>query len=483
MNADEVRELGDLDGLDKEGLIAFLNGERTDKIALWNAWRKTNERKPVDLTGANLGWAWLEGANLREARLQGANLSGARLEGANLNRALLEGASLRGAWLEGASLSGMWLPGADLSRARLEGADLRGVHLEGANLIETQLKGADLGWARLEGADLGGALLEKTNLIEARLEGADLGGAHLEGANLNGARLEKADLMGAWLEEAQLRGAQLDGVRLYEARLKGADLRRARLRDVELSSIAAGGLEGVKLYQTYFWGVLSLRYEQFLDENRDARGPRGLWLGLWNWRDKSTIWEEKEGHFREAKDVFKTLKGYFEDAGDYEGANWAYVREQLMEKLMHCPRPARWLYPHWRGRWNEDYCEPRRLEWLRLEFAEKIANYGDSLLRPVFWLGVVVVGFAALYLALGASTAMPGCGYADLSVNWQEGCEPTRNLIDNLLFSLGAMTTADVGRVQPYLPNIGFLMTLETLIGIALTGLVGFVLGNKLRYS
>jgi hypothetical protein len=68
-------------------------------------------------------------------------------------------------------------------------------------------------------------------------------------------------------------------------------------------------------------------------------------------------------------------------------------------------------------------------------------------------------------------------------VEWRESCEPTRNLIDNLLFSLGAMTTADVGRVQPYLPNIGFLMTLETLIGIALTGLVGFVLGNKLRYS
>jgi hypothetical protein len=225
-------------------------------------------------------------------------------------------------------------------------------------------------------------------------------------------------------------------------------------------------MRGVKLYQTYFWGVLSLRYNQFLDE-----------------KGKSTIWEETEGRFSEAKDVYKSLKGYFEDAGDYEGSNWAYVREQTMEKLMRSPRWLRWLYPHWRGRWDEEFCEPRLLEWLRLEFAEKIANYGDSLTRPVFWLGVVIVGFAALYLAMGAATATSGCGYAELSANWRAGCAPTRNLIDNLLFSLGAMTTADVGRVQPYLADIGFLMTLETLIGIGLTGLVGFVLGNKLRYS
>jgi hypothetical protein len=246
--------------------------------------------------------------------------------------------------------------------------------------------------------------------------------------------------------------------------LKSANLRRTHLRSIALSEVTS--LRGVKLYQTYFWGVLSLRYDQFLDE-----------------KGKSTIWEETEGRFREAKDVYKSLKGYFEDAGDYEGANWAYLREQVMEKLMVTPRWIRWLYPRWQGKWDDNYCRPNPFEWLRLEFAEKIANYGNSLLRPVFWLGMVIVGFAVIYFAIGAATAIPGCGYAEVSVTWREGCAPTANFLDNLLFSLGAMTTADVGSVQMYKSGVGWLMTIETLVGIALTGLIGFVLGNKLRYS
>jgi hypothetical protein len=79
--------------------------------------------------------------------------------------------------------------------------------------------------------------------------------------------------------------------------------------------------------------------------------------------------------------------------------------------------------------------------------------------------------------------AWPGCGYAELGLKWRDGCQPTRNFWDNLLFSLGAMTTTDLEDVQPYRSHLGFLMTLEALVGISLTGLLGFVLGNKLRYS
>jgi hypothetical protein len=91
---------------------------------------------------------------------------------------------------------------------------------------------------------------------------------------------------------------------------------------------------------------------------------------------------------------------------------------------------------------------------------------------------MVIVGFTLIYQLAGAATAMPGCGYAALSVEWRAGCEPTRSLIDNVLFSLGAMTTTDVGAVQAYRSHVGIWMTLEALLGIALTGLTGFVLGK-----
>jgi uncharacterized protein YjbI with pentapeptide repeats len=428
---DDVQQPEDLDALDKDDLIAFLKSDREDRIELWNAWREANDWQPVDLGGADLG----------EAHLEKVDLSGTRLDGAFLFRAHLKE--------------------ANLAETRLGEAFLFQVHLEGANLAGAHLAEADLRDAHLEKADLYRANLERASLLGAHLEEASLRRARLDGALLNGAHLD-----GATLEEAHLEGAILD-----DATLENADLRRAHLGGAALSTVAS--LRGVRLYQTYFWGVLSLRYEQLLGEGRRAGGAR----------HGSTVWEETEGRFGEAKDVFKSLKGYFEDAGDYEGANWAYVREQVMEKLMRTPRPLRWLYPCWRGRWDDDFCEPGLFDWLRLEFSEKLAGYGDSLTRPLVWLLVVIVVFAAAYALGGLITDMPGCSHAELTAAWQEGCRPTRSLVDGLVFSLGALTTADTGVLQPYRSHVSLVMTLEALLGIALTGLIGFVLGNKLRYS
>jgi uncharacterized protein YjbI with pentapeptide repeats len=422
----EVKAPEDLDRLDKAELIAFLGSDREDKIDLWYAWRETDGSRVIDL----------EKANLSRAHLEGAYLSAAHLEGANLIEAYLEGASLKGAYLEGAALVG----------ARLEGAVLVGAQLEETVLIGARLEGALLSWTRLEGASLRGANLKGADLIEACLEGTDLRGANLEEANLRGASLKKADL------------------------------RQAHFRDSALSILEDGGLNRVRLYQTYFRGVLSLRYEQFL-ENENPRG-------------KSTIWEHTEGRFSEAKDIYKTLKGYFEDAGDYEGANWAYKNEQDMEKLMYVPRWARWLYPAWKWEPSQEedergkvFWKPSIVEWLRLEIADKLAGYGLSLSRPLMWLALISGAFTIIYIAGGMVTAIPGCGYAELAGSARHDCAPTYNLIDNFLFSLGALTSTEIGTLRPYLSHVGILITIEILLGIALTGLFGFVLGNKLRNS
>ena len=60
----------------------------------YQAWLKSDDRKPDDERRANLCRADLEafdlqGANLNDANLQGADLSGAQLQGAILHRAKL----------------------------------------------------------------------------------------------------------------------------------------------------------------------------------------------------------------------------------------------------------------------------------------------------------------------------------------------------------------------------------------------------------
>ncbi|MBN1121571.1 MAG: pentapeptide repeat-containing protein [Anaerolineae bacterium] len=295
----------------------------------------------------------------------------------------------------------------------------------------------------------------------------DLSGADLQFANLSNVSLHRVNLAGAALGEADLSGADL-----LEANLAGASLWQTRLRNVSLSEVTDGGLRGVRLYRANFRGILSLRYDQFIGED-----------------GRSTIWGEAEGRFYEAKDVYKTLKGTFESAGDYEGANWAYVREQVMEKLMYARAMPRWckpflklIYPRWRDKLmgkQEDEAQGSLeypiLNWLRMEFSDKIAHYGTSLLLPFAWMFVVLIVFAAIYWLGGMVT------YIDLHTGTLT--PSTRNVWHNLIFSATSMFTIEMAALQPATPFVGMLETVQAFFGFGLTGLIGFVLGNKLRYS
>ncbi|MBN1120813.1 MAG: pentapeptide repeat-containing protein [Anaerolineae bacterium] len=417
---DAIRTAEDLSKLDTDGLITFLTSGRDDTVEMWNAWRELTSRSPLDF-------------------------------------------------------SGVAMRGVDLPEI-----DLRWMILSGADLFESDLRGAQFYEADLTRAMLDGCTLDKASFRKANLSGACLDGATLHDADLYDAVLCEADLSEADLGGARLVRAQLCSVDLRWANLEGANLRWANLRDVQLSGV--GSMEGVELYEASFSGILSLRYKQLLGPNRRAKGLRRFWLRLTNRLYESSIREEQIGHFSEAMDVFASLKGYFEDAGDYEAANWAYIREKTMRKLWRTPKAFRWLYPRWRGHKAYRY-RPDLFEWLTLEFAEKIANYGNSLLRPAFWLIVLIALFAIVYWAGGMLTVTPGCSYSEVSGTFRTICRPTYNFFDALLFSLASMSTVEISSVRPYVANVGVLTSLEALLGITLTGLLGFVLGNKLRYS
>ena len=57
------------------------------------------------------------------------------------------------------------------------------------------------------------------------------------------------------------------------------------------------------------------------------------------------------------------------------------------------------------------------------------------------------------------------------------------NFIDNLLFSLGNMTSTNFERLRPANQFIEIILAVQSFIGIALAGLLGFILGNKIRSS
>jgi len=339
-----------------------------------------------------------------------------------------EGLSCTGANLTDADLRGAHLEGASLIAATLRDADLEGAHLEEADIQLSHLEKADLSYAHLEGANMQGAHLQGAWLTSAHLEGAILRRAHLEGAHLDRAHLDKADLIWSYLERADL---------------SGASLRQAKL--VELASAT-----GVRLTRATF-GETQVTW-------RELEGNLG---------------EELDRKWREAEEIYLALKSNFEQLGRYEDASWAYRKERCMEKREAWETATMALQERRSG-------QAIRYGWKAAldQVVELVCDYGESIKRILTTMAVVLLVFAVLYWAI-----------AGVWGPWEKIPEGrirhiTRNPIDLLTFSLGAMTTLGPPGLEAR-PTLlmRVLMPVQAMLGIVLAGLLGFVLGNRIRRS
>lgn len=387
---------------------------------------------------------------------------------------------------------GLYLAGADLSDLNLAGMDLHGIvltpieyqfanslpadiadtNLSGANLHRANLRGAKLGLvdlanADLRGADLEGTLLYRSNLRQAKLISANLRGAVLDEAcliraNLWAARLQGASLQATDLRGATLRRAELDGADLSDARLQETDLRGASLKDVDLSLLWDNEMPGVRLYQAKLDHTL-LRREQ---------------LG-------ESIWEEEQRLFGAARVTYLALKQNFDDLGDYEASSWAYVKERQMEKACSSPCLARKCHGRRElGETSSSHIRPAHdprvwwfyirhtRKWLSDWLVELVCKYGEGPWRTLATMAVVFVLFGAVYWSTWAVLKVEGAQRI-----------PTRNLFDIVIFSLGAFTTMNANTLEPAAPWVELVVGFEALLGIGLTGLLGFVWGNRIRRS
>ena len=324
--------------------------------------------------------------------------------------------------LEEVNLRGAGLRFAKLQDCVLEGANLRGADLWGAFLNDAVAPSVDFWGATLKEADLRGADLSESNFRQATLSSAQLAGAKLRGADLRRAKLAGADLSGADLRDAKLQGLDLVVCRIAGSRLSGA----------------------------------------WLDKTRIARDQIGEAVG-----------EEVAGEYDDARKAYLALERHFQELGDLDASSWAYRRKRRMHKLDSLQRARvaraagerRAAFKHY-----SNYASDQAVEW--------ICDYGESLPRILRLMGVVYVAFAVLYGLTGSVVQLvdiPGeSGTIRLT---------TRSPIDLAIFSLFAMVSPSDPPVGLEAKNefVHLLIGLQSLIGIMLTGLLGFVMGNLVR--
>jgi uncharacterized protein YjbI with pentapeptide repeats len=379
----------------------------------------------------------------------------AEFRGAQLRRANFQGAQLRRANLQGVQLEQANLQLADLAGADLQHAVLGEANLQGAMLEEANLQGAALRFANLQGAILEGANLQQADLWGANLHGAMLVGANLQGAvlaeaNLQGVDLARANLQGSVLIATDLHGANLTGVNLQEAVLEGTNFQDAVLKDTRLQGLV---LSNCNITHVYLSGAR-------LDETRFTQEQLGGALG-----------EELAEEYKEASHGYLALERTFRELGDPDAASWAYRKKRRMQKLAtwQQARAAR-AQRHWRlaARLYAQYGSDQFVEWL--------CDYGESIGRVLASLVVVYGLFTLLYGLTGSVVRLEETPAGVVRV-------PTQSLADLAIFSLVAMASPDGAPVGLLQRNqlVHVLTGTQTLLGIALTGLLGFVIGNRIR--
>lgn len=388
----------------------------------------------------------LRGVVLAGARLRGAALAFADLRGADCSNTFLAQADLRRAQLEEANFAG-----ADLSHSQGSYAEMDEINLQGALMEEANFEGASFRFAdlrdavaegsRLAGADFWGARLEKadfsdTSLRDARIGEAFASGADFSRSNLGGANFANTTLEGALFREADLRGANLKG-----AKFSGADFTQAQLQDLDLSSCDLNNTRwaGARLARTGF--------------SREQLG--------------SAVGEERAGDFEGAARAYVVLERNFRDIGDSDAASWAYRRKRRMQKRVAAKR-ARTAF----GKRNILAAAVQGARFAGDQLVEAICDYGESVARVFGALLVVYFAFLVLYGVTGSVARVDG------SVRII-----THRPLDLAIFSLMAMTTSGTPSITLVPSNVYalFLSGTQALLGIFLTGLLGFVAGNRIR--
>jgi uncharacterized protein YjbI with pentapeptide repeats len=391
LNADFRRGLSD----------ARLHFRVTGADTFWLAERLRDERGFVSTLH-------LERADLEDAHLEGANLAGIHLEEANLNGAHLAGAVLFKGHLEAVNMSG-----ADLTYAHMVG-----IHLDGANLLNT----------RLNNAQLKAACLAGTDLRLAHLEGADLQGAHLEGKILGDEDYENLREMSSYSASATLPPADLRGAYFDAGTI---------LNGIHLSSkIGAGNSSrsGSALVADVRWGGVNLAVIDWsnideLGDERDARKNRPLY-NYYSPVGSDLVELESIA----ALHPFRNVRVVVDDGpAPNRAIPQNHTKAQIMEQQLYrlealgaAVRANRQLAMALRGQGLTEVADRfayraqvlqrkvlRRkglrgwVAFLGSWFLDRISGYGYKPMRSFITYIIVVLGFAAAYLALGGSNGQP----------------------------------------------------------------------------
>lgn len=502
----------------------------------FNNWDLTNRYlKGIDLSNCSLKGVNLSDSNLNGAILTRADFENATIINASINDAILIKSNFFDAKINKTSFNNSDLRFTDLSYSKLKDAKFFDTNLQNAiinnsNLINSKFIKAKLNQAsirnsylnhaefnnetNLTDADLSNSELISVNFVNSLLTRANLSEVIANNAFFNKSELKHANLSNSHFNNAVFKDCDMEGCNLSRSFLKKAEILKVTLKDSDLSNtnlhdatVKDAILTNSRLEETYLATTATLKDIDWAYARFDS-------VQISYAQINRPIKSEKENRWPTAEDTYRRIKGNFEEIGAYRAAEKAYVKERKCRVRTKAPR---WLRKYWPYYWrinpyddyskalrilpfywetdpNMDGCKPNIIIWI-FDFIPRIlARYGTSLKLSISWLLFLLVFMASVFYFSGNLYNREECNICSTSSeileNSSDDCYPVKKLcpkeydyIESLNFSLKSMLTMDHEYLSPKNELGSLLAGFEAFIAIIFAGLIGFTLGNWLRYS
>lgn len=313
-----------------------------------------------------------------------------------------------------------------------------------AMIADKHVVGLDLSGQVLDGVDFSCCTLERVSFKKAQLTGCRFRGARILWSDFRYAKIEGGTFEDGFLEYCDFYRAFLDGVVIFnKCQIKDCSLNKTYFGDSAL--VQRGNLAGGKLLQQD-----KEAYRRFLTEwHTYGTGERT------NDVDAISDWSPEEalkGRWSECEDIFKNFNARWTGRGYIADGNWAYVKGRRMERRRMIAELASPALPFGRKLHN---CWKIFTNYI----SDAFFGYGESLFRMIVTYFLTVFLFAWIF-----SSEVSLLKYTEA-----------------LAVSLKNMVGMDSEMLHEVSPLVDMLNVVQTTVGIILTGIFGFILGNKIR--
>lgn len=345
---------------------------------------------------------------------------------------------------------------------------------------EKVIIGVDYSGQLLEGVDFSGCTLTKVNFKNATLKHCKFDEAVLDSCsfdcsstpnepNLQSVSFRKATLTNcrfryAYMMWSDFRYSRINQATFEDAIIDFCDLYRCFFEGVVLFKHAR--ISNSSLYYTYFGDATNIRRENLVNDQLVQQNKKAYTKFLVDWHTYGTgertndmqvvsDWSPDasiKARWSDAEDIYKTLTGLWNERGFNADANWGYVQGRRMERR----RMMAELSDKQLGFWTK---AGRVWHIIGNSLSDLFFGYGESMFKMIVTYIVTVILFAVLF---------------------QSEVSPLE-YVDALGVSLKNMAGMDSEVLQGVSPLVDMLNLIQTTIGILLTGIFGFILGNKIR--